>query len=51
MGDQGAESPDERGTSPRAADRETVSGRLQVVSDGTPGEPPATALDRQKIAE
>jgi hypothetical protein len=30
-------------------DREFVTGRLRAVSDGTPGEPPATALDRKKI--
>jgi Rad52/22 family double-strand break repair protein len=29
---------------------QTVRGRLQAVSDGTPGEPPATAIDRQLIA-
>jgi hypothetical protein len=31
-------------------DREFVSARLRAVSDGSPGEPPATALDRQRIA-
>jgi hypothetical protein len=29
---------------------QTVQGRLRAVSDGTPGEPPATALDRRQIA-
>ena len=31
-------------------DRELVTGRLRAVSDGSAGEPPATALDRQRIA-
>jgi hypothetical protein len=29
---------------------QTVQGRLRAVSDGAPGEPPATALDRKQIA-
>jgi hypothetical protein len=29
---------------------QTVQGRQRAVSDGTPGEPPATALDRKQIA-
>jgi hypothetical protein len=29
---------------------QTIEGRLRAVSDGTPGEPPATALDRKQIA-
>jgi hypothetical protein len=45
---QAAESPAGGDTVP-ASDGETVSGRLQAVSDGTPGEPPASAFDRQKI--
>jgi hypothetical protein len=40
----------ERDASPATHDREFVTGRLRAVSDGGPGEPPATALDRQKIA-
>ena len=31
-------------------DSEMVSGRLRAVSDGKPGEPPATARDREQIA-
>jgi hypothetical protein len=34
----------------RSADQEVVTGQLRAVSDGTPGEPPATAFDRQGIA-
>jgi hypothetical protein len=38
------------GTDPAPLDRDVVTGRLRAVNDGTPGQPPATALDRQKIA-
>ena len=40
----------ERDAGPATDDRELVTGRLRAVSDGSPGEPPATALDRHKIA-
>lgn len=33
-----------------AAEGTTVSGRMQAVSDGSPGAPPATAVDRRKIS-
>jgi Rad52/22 family double-strand break repair protein len=45
---------EEQGAKPQAESaprhREFVTGRLRAVSDGSAGEPPATALDRQKIA-
>jgi hypothetical protein len=46
----------ERGDVTAPPDRETaerpqtVMGRLRAVSDGSPGEPPATALDRRALA-
>jgi hypothetical protein len=36
--------------SPTPARPQTARGRLRAVSDGEPGDPPATALERQQIA-
>jgi hypothetical protein len=42
-----AHAPSDRETPAR---QQTVTGRLRAVSDGTPGEPPATARERAPIA-
>ena len=51
-GDQGAgtAAAEAQDGQPQAPAGEMVSGRVRALSDGSPGEPPSTAIDRRRIA-